>query len=59
MAKWRVDILRKHAEHLGIITAPNAEEALNRAALLFRIEPARQNKLMITKIEERKLSDRD
>jgi hypothetical protein len=59
MAKWRVDILRKHVEHVGIITAPNAQEALKRAALLFRIEPTRRNKLMITKIEERAQWDRD
>jgi hypothetical protein len=26
MPRWRVDILRKHAEHLGIVTAPNAQE---------------------------------
>ena len=44
-------MLRKQAEHLGIVTAPNAQQALNRAASLFRIEPDR-SKLMITKIGE-------
>jgi hypothetical protein len=53
MPRWRIDILRKHAEHLGIVNAPSAQEALLRAASLFRIEPARHNKLMITKVEER------
>jgi len=53
LPRWRVDIMRKHAEHLGTVTAPNAQEALNRAASLFRIEPSRYNKLMITKIEKR------
>ena len=52
MPRWRVDIVRKKAEHLGIITAPNAQEALNRASSLFRIEPAKYSKLMITKTEE-------
>jgi hypothetical protein len=52
MPRWRVDILRKQAEHLGIVTAPNAQEALNRAASLFRIEPDQRSTLMITKIEE-------
>ena len=51
MPRWRVDMLRKQAEHLGIVTAPNAQQALNRAASLFRIEPD-YRKLMITKIEE-------
>jgi hypothetical protein len=57
MSRWRVDIIRKRAEHLGIVTAPNAQEALARAASLFRIKPARYDKLMITKIDE--LSERD
>ena len=53
MPRWRVDILRKKAEHLRIVTAPNAQEARNRTASLFRIDPSRYNKLMITKIKER------
>ena len=53
MPRWRVDILRNKPEHLGIVKAPNAQEALNRAASLFRIERSRYNKLMIKKIEER------
>jgi len=60
MPRWRVDILRKKAEHLGIVRAPNAQEALlARAASLFRIDPARYNKLMITKIDEHDERDRD
>ena len=51
MPSWRVDIIRRKTEHLGIVTAPDAQEALHRAASLFRIEPAKYNKLMITKIE--------
>jgi hypothetical protein len=52
MPRWRVDFLRGKAEHLGIVAAPNAQEALNRAMSLFRIQPPQYNKLMITKIEE-------
>jgi hypothetical protein len=59
MARWRVDILRKKTEHLGIVTAPNAQEALKSASSLFRIEPARYDKLMITKIDEHGERDRD
>jgi hypothetical protein len=51
MPVWRIDIVRN--EHLGIVTAPNAQEALARAASLFRIEPHRYNELMKTKIEQR------
>jgi hypothetical protein len=52
MSRWRVDIIRRKTEHLGIVTAPNAQEALYRAASLFRIKPDQYSKLMITKIEE-------
>jgi len=52
MPRWRVDVFRKQAEHLGIVTAPNAQEGLNRAASLFRIHPAQYSKLMTSKIEE-------
>jgi hypothetical protein len=59
MPCWRVDILRQKAEHLGIVTAPNAREALAGAASLFRIDAGRYNKLMITKIDEHGERDRD
>ena len=59
MPRWRVDIVRKKTEHLGIVTAPNAQEALTRAASLFRIEPTHYSKLMITKIHEHGERDRD
>ena len=52
MPRWRVDIFRHKAEHLGIVTAPNAQEALNRAASLFRLQPVQYSTLMIAKIEE-------
>ena len=52
MPRWRVDIIRKKAEHLGIVTAHNAQQALHRAASLFQIEPDQYSKFVITKIEE-------
>ena len=52
MPRWRVDIIRKKAEHLGIVTARNAQQALHRAASLFQIEPDQYSKFVITKIEE-------
>jgi hypothetical protein len=55
MPRWRVDIVRKHAEHLGIVTAPISQEALHRAASLFRIKPDHYRKLIITKVEEYEL----
>ncbi len=55
MPRWRVHIIRiEKPEHLGVVTAPNAQEALNRAASLLKIE-AQERKFMITKIEEYEL----
>ena len=37
MARWRVDIIRKRAEHLGTVEAANAQEAVKIAAKRFDI----------------------
>ena len=55
MPRWQVDIIRNKPEHLGVVTAPDAQEALNRAASLLRIEPAQCSMLMIKKIDEHEL----
>ena len=52
MPRWRVDILRNQVECLGIVTDPNAQEALNRAASLLHIEPSPHDTLAIKKIDE-------
>ena len=43
MARWRVDIIRKRAEHLGTVAAETEKEAIAAAIKQFEIEPARQN----------------
>jgi hypothetical protein len=50
MARWRVDIIRKRAEHLGTIEAANEKEALTKAAKEFDIPPERRNRLVAQKI---------
>ena len=52
MPGWRVDILPKKGERLGIVDAPNLHEALTKAMALFHIQPALRNKLAITKLHE-------
>ena len=42
MARWRVDIIRKRAEHLGTVEAANANEAIREAIKRFEILPERQ-----------------
>jgi hypothetical protein len=57
MPRWRVDIIRSRTEHLGTVTAPTEKLAIARAAEQFDIAPARQNKIVVTKISERDEED--
>ena len=50
MARWRVDIIRHRAEHLGTIEAANEKEAIEKAAKEFDIAPVRRNRLVAQKI---------
>jgi hypothetical protein len=47
MPRWRVDIIRKRAEHLGTIEAANEKEAIEKAAKEFDIPPERQNRITV------------
>jgi hypothetical protein len=51
MPRWRIDLIGKTLQHLGIIEAESAEQAIDEAAKLFRIGPAVRDKLMATKVE--------
>jgi hypothetical protein len=53
MPRWSVDIIRKRGEHIGVVSAPNEKEALAKAIKQFEIEPARRNRIMVTKISNR------
>jgi hypothetical protein len=53
MARWRVDIIRKRAEHLGTVEASNANEAIREAIKRFEIPPERQNRIVIEKLSKR------
>ncbi len=45
MPRWRVD-LNKKLQHVGIIDAATAEDAINEVAKLFDIRPALRDKLV-------------
>ena len=67
MARWRVDLIRKRAEHLGTVTAKTEKEAIAVAIVSPRVlvgegrvmptdlgvEPARQNRVAVSKISNR------
>jgi hypothetical protein len=52
MARWRVDLIRKRAEHLGTVVAKNEKEAIAAAIKQFEIEPARRNRIVVQKISD-------
>jgi hypothetical protein len=54
MPRWSVDIIRKRAEHLGIVEAANANEAIKVAAKEFDIPPERQNRIVHEKLSKSK-----
>ena len=51
-ARWSVDIIRKRAEHMGEVDAPDEQAAIKRAAEVFDIPPERQNRISVRKISK-------
>jgi hypothetical protein len=54
MARWRVDLIRSRAEHLGTVEAANERDAIEKAAKLFDIPPERQNRIAVEKLRKNK-----
>ena len=54
MPRWRVDIIRKCAEHLGTIEAATEREAIEKAAERFEIPPDRRNRIAVQKMTKDK-----
>lgn len=48
MPRWSVDIIRKRAEHLGEVDAPDDAAAIKLAAEVFDIPVERQNRILVT-----------
>ena len=53
MPRWSVDIIRKRAEHLGTVVAANEKEAIKTAIAVYAIEPARRNRITVTKVSDK------
>jgi hypothetical protein len=54
MPRWRVDIIRKGAEHLGTVEAATEKEAIEKAAEMFDIPPERRNRIAVQKLTKDK-----
>ena len=52
MPRWRVDIIRKRAEHLGTVEAANERQAIEKAAKEFEIPPERQNRIVVERVSK-------
>jgi hypothetical protein len=50
MPRWRVDIVRKCAEHLGTVEAATEKEAIEKAAERFEIPPERRNRIAVQRM---------
>ena len=57
MLRWRVDIIRNRTRHLKTVIAKTEEEAIAIAIKRFKIEPVRQNRIIVTKISARERLD--
>jgi hypothetical protein len=53
MARWRIDLIRNRAQRLGTVVAKTEKEAIAVAIKQFEIEPARQNRVAVSKISNR------
>jgi hypothetical protein len=54
IARWRVDIIRKRAEHLGTVEAASEKEAIEKAVGRFEIPPERRNRIAVQKMTKDK-----
>ena len=54
MPRWRVDIIRKRAEHLGTVEAATEKEAIEKAAERFDIPSERRNRIAVQKMSKSK-----
>jgi hypothetical protein len=53
MARWRVEIIRSRMEYLGSAEADTEAQGVEKAVALFNIEPARRNRIVVTKVPTR------
>jgi hypothetical protein len=50
--RWSVSLIRKRAEELGTVEAPDEQSAIARAVAQFNIPPERRNRIVVVKVEK-------
>jgi hypothetical protein len=53
MPRWSVDIIRNRTQPLRTVEAATEKQAIEAAVKQFEIEPARRNRIVVTKICDR------
>jgi hypothetical protein len=51
--RWSVSVIRKRAEELGTIEAPDEQSAIAKAAAEFNIPPERRNRIVVARIDRK------
>jgi hypothetical protein len=51
--RWRVDIIRNRAEHLGTVEAADDKEAIEKAVKQFDIPPERKSRIVVQRLSRR------
>jgi hypothetical protein len=52
MARWRIEIIGKHLQHIGTVEADSEREAIEAAIKELRIDPVLRSKVVATKVKE-------
>jgi len=51
--RWSVSFIRKRAEELGTVEAPDEQSAIARAVAQFNIPSERRNRIVVTKLDRK------
>jgi hypothetical protein len=53
MSHWQIEIIRNRMQRLGGVEADTEAQAIEAAAKLFNIDPARRSRIVVTRVPMR------
>ena len=56
--RWSVSLIRKKAEQLGTVSAPDEKAAIEMAAEEFKISPEHRNRIVVSKVGSTRIASR-
>jgi hypothetical protein len=54
MPRWRAEIIRNKAEHLGTVEAPDEKTAVIEAAIRFSIPGPLRRRIVVTRLDDKR-----